>query len=623
MSTNHIIFLYGTETGVAEEYAFMVAYVAANNGMKVTVLPVDDYPLSKWGTGETPSPIVFFISTAGQGEMPMTMRNTWEILRMSDAPDVPEKCRYAIFGLGDSTYTKFNYAAKMFHNRLQQLGATPLIHRGLGDERDGKGLAQELSPWLEKLWAALGIHLTKPSIIVPQNRFELTKSDNFIRTDSTDNALQMTNQSEEPSSTPQASTFLRPGCWQMTVANNVRLTASTHYQHVSYITFERDLSDPEKGRYAPGDCLSLYPQNTQEAVNRALKALRIIDDGQQKYIIKPNTNWGLEVQPSRPFFGIPITLAELFTRFIDLDATASQTFLRMFSVCAAVSGDEELRERMADLGSPSNCEDYNSFAYREKRTVIEVMEDFPKIAVPLEAFISNAPLLRPRYYSISSSPTMDKDVIGLTVALFHLVTPLGRDRKGLCSRWLCEATKGSTIEGCFLHRPFEIHPKAPLILIGPGTGVAPLRGIIRERAALAAASGTASPEMILFFGCRNQQGDFLHGDEWPAIGPALKVVTAFSRDDTTGKKVYVQHKLIDDSEAATRVFKLLTNTDEELYGGGGVVIICGNAKHMPKSVQDALASIISAGKGLSKEDALVFVNRLRSEGRMKFETWSV
>ena len=638
MATTHrVVFLYGSETGVSEEYCYLVASIAANNGVEVTVLPIDEYPIELWGVAgagdntEVP-PIVFFVSTAGQGDMPLTMHNTWARLRMSDAPLLSPLCRYAVFGLGDSTYSRYNYAAKMFHNRIQQLGAAPLVHRGLGDERDGKGIWQELGPWLEtSLWPALNITIADTSLLIPHNRFTIGAVSASAASDS-----------------QAASVGHRGGCWDFAVKTNKRLTAPEHFQHVSFVEFYRDsdvsegvdASDSEdgagvphgRGFYQPGDCLALYPTNSAREVGRVLKLLNITDEAADELVtVTPNSSWGLARQPARFFTDKPISIRELLTRFIDLEGTVSQTFLRMFALCAQATGDVELVERMAELGTPRNCEDYNGFAYREKRTMSEVMEDFPSVSVPLDFFVSSAPLMRPRYYSISSSPTMDKDIIGITVARFDLKTPLGRERQGLCSRLLCSAEgDNTTIEGCFLRRPFAIDERAPLILIGPGTGVAPLRGLIRERWALAntvpheeaGAAYAQPPEMVLFFGCRNRERDNLHGDEWVQFSPSLHVFTAFSRDAANGQKEYVQHKMIDDSAAATRVFRLLTNTTDEC-GGGAVVIICGNAKHMPASVQDALARILAAGRGLSKEDALVEVNRMRARGRIIFETWSV
>lgn len=722
----HITFLYGTETGVSEEYCYLIASIVAKHGVAVTILPADELSVAKWGRHVTQaeaeggfgeklsstaspsavvdSPVILVVSTAGQGDMPMTLKNTWDVLRTSQAPylgayepeegeevdpqDPPRStpCRFAVFGLGDSTYSKYNYAAKMLHNRLVQLGGEPIVHRGLGDERDGKGIWQELEPWLTGLWAALGLtHLAEVSAAAAaanaKKKEDVAESDNVqspfaveaaallamegmnryrtvtanhrrSESDASDNA---TNPCKATDAVASPGAFgSRPGCWDFTVKNNTRLTAPDHFQHVSFVEFQRDVSDPEKSDYQPGDCLALYPLNSEDQVNRVLKCLSIkpnaattINDTASSsslltpdtlITVHPNNNtMGFIQQPSRPFYGKPISVRELLTRFIDLEGTVSQTFLRMFSLCTRRStpDDVDLIERMRDLGAPRNCEDYNRFAYREKRTVSEVMEDFPKVRVSLDDLISNAPLMRPRYYSISSSPSMDRDHIGLTVARFDLKTPLGRERKGLCSRRLCGAKAGDTIEGQFLHRPFNIDPEAPLILIGPGTGVAPLRGLIRERMASSPATSSSPADMILFFGCRNKAGDYLHGEEWGAFAPHLHVVTAFSRDDASGKKEYVQHKLIDDSAAATRVYKLLTLDTTPLeagqqprYGGGAVVIICGNAKHMPASVQDALANILVAGGGRdggikTKDDALAEINRMRVKGKIKFETWSV
>ena len=114
---------------------------------------MDDLPCSQWSS--LGCPVVIVCSTTGQGDMPLTMRNTWEMLRMSDAPDM-EGLNYAVFGLGDSSYEKYNYAAKLLHNRLKQLGGEPLVNRGLGDDLDRAGYEEAMIPWMNELWEALG-----------------------------------------------------------------------------------------------------------------------------------------------------------------------------------------------------------------------------------------------------------------------------------------------------------------------------------------------------------------------------------------------------------------------------------------------------------------------------------
>ena len=164
-----IAVLYGTETGTAQEVAERIAFEIASLGgsrYDVTLLPSDSTRISTWspppssssadGGGDGFGAIIFVVATAGNGDPPRTMRRTWRELLLRTCPRL-DGLHYAVFGLGDNTYPRFNYMAKMLHNRLERLGATPLAHRGLGDDEDPQGYETELRPFLVELYGQLGL----------------------------------------------------------------------------------------------------------------------------------------------------------------------------------------------------------------------------------------------------------------------------------------------------------------------------------------------------------------------------------------------------------------------------------------------------------------------------------
>ncbi|KAJ6396120.1 hypothetical protein OIU77_021201 [Salix suchowensis] len=181
----------------------------------------------------------------------------------------------------------------------------------------------------------------------------------------------------------------------------------------------------------------------------------------------------------------------------------------------------------------------------------KVLEDFPSVQMPFEWLVQLVPPLKTRAFSISSSPSAHPNQVHLTVNVVSWTTPFKRKRAGLCSTWLAglDPQDGVYIPAWFRKGSLPPPPASiPLVLVGPGTGCAPFRGFVEERATQDM-SGTAAP-IMLFFGCRNEENDFLYKDFWLShaqnAGP-LSIArgggffVAFSRDQP--QKVYVQHKM--------------------------------------------------------------------------------
>ena len=385
------------------------------------------------------------------------------------------------------------------------------------------------------------------------------------------------------------------------------MTDASHFQEVRHIEFER----PSKFDFDCGDVLGVLSPNTDEAVENALRVLGLGADDCITVTLSPD----LPRQQSRSFLNFPRTAASLLRYHYDLGAPAPQSFLRQLARAAT---DPEEKERLAELSAPSRLVEYINYCYRERRTCIEVMEDFPNISIPLVSFFSHCKLMSYRYFSISSAPTADKDILSLTVAKFEVTTPYGRERSGLCSTYLCSRKVGDVVHVFLDKRPFHIPHNKPCLLIGPGTGVAPLRSVIRERTYFNKKNreedvdgGAVDAQTLLLFGCRNEAKDYLYGKEYPEeVG--LTVVTAFSRD-IPNTKVYVQHKMTE-TGPASKIFNILK--------AEGHIVVCGNAKHMPNSVFKALVAIMVAGK-VDEEDAEDYINAMKADKSLMFDTWSV
>lgn len=280
---------------------------------------------------------------------------------------------------------------------------------------------------------------------------------------------------------------------------------------------------------------------------------------------------------------------------------------------------EHEKERLQYFASPEGRDDLYQYNQKERRTVLEVLEDFPSVQMPFEWLVQLVPPLKTRAFSISSSPLAHPNQVHLTVDVVSWTTPFKRKRRGLCSTWLASLYPEQKIYiPVWFHKGLLPPPprSLPLILIGPGTGCAPFRGFVEERA-VQSLSGPIAP-IMLFFGCRNEENDFLYRDFWLFHSQNDGVLSeakgggfysAFSRDQP--QKVYVQHKM---QEQSQRIWNLL--------GKGAAIYVAGSSTKMPSDVMSAFEEIISKESGAARESAARWLRSFERAGKYHVEAWS-
>ncbi|XP_050383983.1 NADPH-dependent diflavin oxidoreductase 1 isoform X2 [Argentina anserina] len=280
---------------------------------------------------------------------------------------------------------------------------------------------------------------------------------------------------------------------------------------------------------------------------------------------------------------------------------------------------EHEKERLQYFVSPEGRDDLYQYNQRERRTVLEVLEDFPSVQMPFEWLVQLVPPLKTRAFSISSSPTVHPNQVHLTVSVVLWTTPFKRNRAGLCSNWLAKLDPEQGVHVPVWFQKGSLRPpppSLPLILIGPGTGCAPFRGFIEERA-IQSLTGFTAP-VIFFFGCRNEDNDFLYREFWLSHSQNDGVLSeakgggfyvAFSRDKP--QKVYVQHKM---HEHSHRVWNFLSE--------GAAIYVAGSSTKMPSDVLLAFEEIISKESGIPQESAVRWLRALEKAGKYHVEAWS-
>ncbi|GBG31675.1 NADPH--cytochrome P450 reductase [Hondaea fermentalgiana] len=608
-----MIVLYGSQTGSAEEVAERIAREASrrNFGPEVPCKALDAYKREDLVAEKL---VIFVVATTGDGDPPDNMRQFWRFLLRKGLPsDVLAQLQFVVFGCGDSSYAKYNVMARMLRNRLLQLGAKEIADRGFADDQSQHGLEGDLDAWLPLMWTQVLQHYPlppdfviddAPRLFAPRNEKirtveARTTSENGrpdekgddANVDATWSAWATSAASRAPFGTYSAKPF------EASLVCNDRITAADWEQDVRHI----ELAFEEELPYEAGDIAVVYPENEVDEV-RLARLLQKMD--------LPRLDTILELDVAH----VPrhVSMRHLLRRYLDVLGTPRRRF---FEALMFFAGDEEEKEKCEELSSREGNDLFHAYCKKERKSYLEVLEEFASVKVPLEYLVDMIPLLQPREYSISSAPRAHgRKRLQLTVAMLAFVTPWGRNVQGVASRWwagmapqhrlLCQIKKGT------LRLPEA--PETPLILVGPGTGVAPMRALIHER---------QQENVHLYFGCRSKTKDDYYRDEWNAMLEAKKlgsVRTAYSRDDPR-RKVYVQRLVRDDG---AKIADLLLQQE-------GVLYISGSAKQMPTDVKEAVQDAIAASlgqEGLDADAAKVQASRvvqvLQRKNRFKIEAWS-
>ncbi|WP_326635703.1 bifunctional nitrate reductase/sulfite reductase flavoprotein subunit alpha [Streptosporangium sp. NBC_01755] len=546
-----ITVLWASQTGNAEEFAATAAQRLTAAGHKVTLLGMDDVD----PTALPPSDTLLITSTFGDGDAPDNGSGFWDALAATDTR-LDHLC-YSVLAFGDSSYSDFCGHGRRLDQRLEELGATRLSPR-TDCEPDFESAA---TAWLDLVLASLTGGLpeaptTASATVTPQTEPSpaRTESSPPPRTES----------SPPPRTGPVAVTAPLVG--------NQLLSLPGAGKEVRRFTF--DLTGSPLA-YQAGDALSVRPANDLGLVAEWLTLTGI--DGQ--------TPVDLDGPGTVPF-GEALHL--------HLDITKITPGLLGF--LADRTGDRHLRK----LLRPDNKGELAQWSWG--RQAADVLAEHPVKATAQE-WATTLKRLQNRLYSISSSPRTDPDKVSLTVSVVRYESTLGQARKGACSAFLADAEPGTPIP---IHVQPSPHfrppadPATPMVMIGPGTGVAPFIGFLHDRRA----QGHPAPNW-LFFGEQHQATDFYYRDGLTELrddGTLDRLDTAFSRDQRN--KIYVQDRM---HEHGHRLWTWLEN--------GAHLYVCGDASRMAKDVDKALRDIITTHGDLTEQAADTYVKRLSTDKR--------
>jgi sulfite reductase (NADPH) flavoprotein alpha-component len=537
--------LYGTETGNAREVANNLANSAKAQGLAPEVFDMGNYKERRLKDEQD---LLIVVSTYGEGDPPQPAVGFFDYVEGRKAHKM-EGARFAVLALGDSTYELYCEAGKRLDKRFEELGAKRLFDRVDCDI----DYEEHAAHWSEQVVAKLAAEAKEAG------------------------ATARPSAAAVPAAAKAASAHDKRNPFLATVIDNIPIVGRHSTKETRHV--ELDLSGSGL-KYEPGDALGLAATNEPQVVAALLDATGLSGDTQIS--VKGNT---------RP-------LAEAFERDYEI-TTSTPRFLEHW---AKLTGAKELEE----LRGQDRAAERSAFLYGHH--VVDIVRKFPLDGVNAETFVGGLRPLQPRLYSLASSQAIVDEEAHLTLSPVRYELH-GIARSGVASAHLADrAEPGTQIPVYVQANPHFKLPTTdvPIIMIGPGTGVAPFRAFLQEREAQG-----VDGRSWLFFGERNFRNDFLYQTEWQdwlKQGVLTRLDVAFSRD--RADKVYVQDRL---REQAEDVYAWL----EE----GAHIYVCGDANHMAPDVHQALIEIIAEQGRIERESAEEYVLNLQRDQRYQRDVY--
>jgi cytochrome P450/NADPH-cytochrome P450 reductase len=578
-----LLVLYGSNLGTAEELATRVADLAEVNGFATKLAPLDDF------VGKLPERggvLIFCASYNGAAPDNATQFVKW--LGSGLPKDVFSKLRYAVFGCGNSDWAAtYQSIPRVIDEQLAAHGGRSVYARGEGDARSD--LDGQFESWFAKA--------------APSAMKEFGVDSNLTR--SADDAPLY---KVEPVAPSAVNTIVAlGGVVPMKVLVNSELQNKSGANASDRSTRHIEVELPSSMTYRVGDHLSVVPRNDPALVDSVARRFGFLPADQIRLQVAEGRRAQLPV-------GDTVSVGRLLSEFVELQQIATRKQIQIMSEHTRCPVTKP--KLLAYLGDDAAAtERYRADILGKRKSVFDLLEEHPACELPFHAYLEMLSLLAPRYYSISSSPSGDAARCSVTVGVVDAPASSGRGiYKGICSNYLASRRAGETIHATVRETKagFRLPDDAsvPIIMIGPGTGLAPFRGFLQERAAQKAKGARLGPAM-LFFGCRHPEQDFLYADELEtfAADGITELHIAFSR--AGGPKTYVQNLVAAQKD---RVWSLIEQ--------GAIIYVCGDGGKMEPDVKAALVAIYRERKGADAEAAQRWIDDLGTSNRYVLDVWA-
>ncbi|MFT4863319.1 MAG: cytochrome P450/NADPH-cytochrome P450 reductase [Pseudohongiellaceae bacterium] len=569
--------LYGSNLGSTENLAREIASAGDLNGFDTTLATLDEYTANLPKDG----PVVI-ASASYNGSAPDNAAKFVDWIKTANSKNL-SGVQYAVFGCGNRDWAStYQGIPRLLDDRLAELGASRFSERVEGDAREG--LDGTFQQWLTQIWPRIGqalaldIDFSAPVDKPPLYKVEVTHS---------------------VTANPIAS---NAGAMPMHVVENRELQNSDQSgRSTRHIVVEL----PGGLDYEPGDHLCVVGKNSPSTVARALARFGF---DESSHIRVDVTGGRRSPFPSGSTFSVK-RLAQVYG---ELQAVATQNEIATLLQHTRCPNTRSALEALANL---ADSDLYRSEVFIKRKSILDLLEEFPACELPFEIYMEMIPWMAPRYYSISSSNKASPGQCSVSVGVVEGPAFAGNGRyEGVCSTYLRDTQPGDTIQAVIKKPTNQFRlpedPAVPILMVGPGTGVAPFIGFIQERKALKDQAVTLG-DAHLFFGCRHPDQDFIYRTELELAQAdnLVQLHTAFSR--LTEERVYVQDSIKKNWSA---IWPLLQSN--------AVIYICGDGAMMEPDVRNTLIQLYMEETNVPQQQGQAWLEQLGREGRYVLDVWA-
>lgn len=546
VKSKEVTILYGSQTGNGQALAETLSKNLLAADYHVTTFSMHEFKTNSLKKIEN---LLLIVSTHGEGDPPDNALPFYEFINGKRAPKL-DHLNYSVLSLGDSSYEFFCHTGKQFDERLAELGGKRLTQR-IDCDLD---YDEPFEEWASKVLTELNEQLGANQAAVQQTA---------------GNAADQ-----------QPSSYSRTKPFQAEILENLNLNGRGSNKETRHLELSLEGSNLD---YEPGDSLGIYPTNSEALVDALIAAAQ----------------WNPEETVNVNKQGERRALREALITHFEITVLTKPLVQKL----ADLIGHPALKE----LVEPGNEESLKEYLYGHD--LLDIVQDFGPLEVPASEFVGLLRKIPSRLYSIASSSKANPDEVHLTIGTVRYEAH-GRQREGVCSVECAERLEPGDYVSVYVQRNdnFKLpeNPETPIIMIGPGTGIAPFRSFLEEREEIG-----AEGKSWLFFGDQHYVTDFLYQIEWQRWlkdGVLTKMDVAFSRD--TDEKVYVQHRMLEQSE---EIFRWLEQ--------GAVVYICGDEKNMAADVHSTLETILQEEGAMSAKEATDYLADMQQQKRYQRDVY--
>lgn len=563
--------LYGSNAGTSQAFAERIASDGAQRGFDVRVGALDT------GVDDLPARGATVVVTSSYEGLPPDNARAFVSWAAGLEPGALDGARYAVFGNGNRDWARtYQAVPTALDEDLARAGAVRVVPRGEADARGD--LFGNFEDWAQQLWPALGeaLGLAQDTAPTPTPSLE----------------VEFVGAVREP--------LLRAGGLAMgtVVVNHELVTAPTsggEGEAWTGSTRHVEIALPEGATYRAGDYLAVLPTNPPALVDRALTRFGLHDDTQVVLRAESGTATSLPVNT-------PVTAGELLSSWVELVQPATRRQVGLLAASTACPPDRDALAVIADDPVRHQGEVLDA-----RVSVLDLLERHPSCQVAFASYLQMLQPLTPRQYSISSSPRWSEDHATLTVAVQSGPARSGGGlHEGVASTFLAHVRPGTRVAVRVAPSQVAFHPPAldvPVVMVAAGSGIAPFRGFLADRALEAEASGATPAPALLFFGCHAPGTDLYYADDLADLAERglVDVRTAFSREPVNGVH-HVQERLWDDRADVV-----------DLVRAGASFFVCGDGQRMAPAVYATCRRIYAEATGASAEEAEAWLTTMQRE----------